>query len=167
MVSNRRCRCMLICLGLVMEIRIVVVVTAVLDCLLRPSERKFSKNERFFLGAFGRGTGLVAENSESTQRLALHVPLLCSFRFLPAHVCRMQLPILEPRDCFSRQAEGLKCRQNSGTLGVMSWRGAKRPRRAKIILCVSNFIDLKVLGIHTHVHVGDYRLCTCILGPCS
>ena len=90
-----------------MEIRIVVVVTAVLACLLRPSERKFSKNERFFLGAFGRGTGFVAENSESTQRLALHVPLLCSFRFLPAHVCRMQLPILEPRDCFSRQAEGL------------------------------------------------------------
>ena len=88
-----------------MEIRIVVVVTAVLDCLLRPSERKFSKNERFFLGAFGRGTGLVVENSQSTQRLALHVPLLCSFRFLPAHVCRMQLPILEPRDCFSRQAE--------------------------------------------------------------
>ena len=63
----------------------------------------------------------MVENSESTQRLALHVPLLCSFRFLPAHVCRMQLPILEPRDCFS--AVRLKCRQNSGTLGVMSCLG--------------------------------------------
>ena len=77
--------------------------TYLLACFVqvRESYRRMS----VFLGAFGRGTGLVVENSQSTQRLALHVPLLCSFRFLPAHVCRMQLPILEPRDCFSRQAE--------------------------------------------------------------
>ena len=113
-------------------------------CLLRPSERKFSKNERFFLGAFGRGTGLVVENSESTQRLALHVPLICSFRFLPAHVCRMQLPILEPRDCFSRQAEVPPKFWNFGR-HVMSWRGGKRPshnkKRKKTSSLQTNWLD--------------------------
>ena len=119
MVSNRRRRCMLICLGLVMEIRIVVVVTAVLACFVqvRESSRRMSV--------------FSSELLEEEQGLWLkivnqHSVLHCMYRCFAAFASCLRMCVGCNFLSWNRETAShvrLKCRQNSGTLGVMSCLG--------------------------------------------
>ena len=102
MVSNRRRRCMLICLGLVMEIRIVVVVTAVLACFVQVRESS-QKNERFFLV-------LEEEQGLWLKIVNQHSVLHCMYRCFAAFASCLRMCVgcnflSWNRETASRQAE--------------------------------------------------------------